>query len=352
MITKTACPERVVPRPGSGRPECVEGSKGGEHTLLYGVSAGWTTKCCSALALIRRVLDTIASQPVNRCAIRAARVVPDPIGLDNRARPPAIVPPAFDAEHLYCRDRRGRVSAYELTRGYCGCGSSRSTEYETRAGNGLVFRRWIRLVTARRATSGEMVWTVPFTETSRPAAWGSGRARSRRQPKDDNLFRASDGQAACVATCPRRLIREWPSCKSRVLPTDNDASSALQADTETPVGTPAGWAGHGPLGTRRAHLRRVHGQFSLLSQRAPTADQMALADGSRRHRVPVADDRTVYFVRSTTCCARFPPQAGVQRGSALSMRADRRTDQGRRHARVPGIAPKLPATTRTTALLQ
>jgi len=258
-----------------------------------------------------------------------------------------IVPPAYDAEHLYVATDEGHVVAYELTTGTEVWSVAARPRHQIATGEGLLFLVESGLVTARRAMSGETVWQVPFTDTlASPPAWGNGRLVLATTGGAMIVFRASDGHSA--------WRRELSSpARSRVVlvadrvygPADDGRLVALQADTgatawERRLGGPAtdllALDARIYVGSTDNFLYCLNARDGRVEWRWRTGADVIGA--------PVADNRTVYFVSLDNVLRALSATTGVQRWiRPLSIRPTAGPIKAGATLVVPGIAPTLPA---------
>jgi outer membrane protein assembly factor BamB len=311
------------------------------------VTTGWTTRCCSALALIVASSTPIAAQS-SQATNDGASLALFPIQsvwtmLDH----PLIVPPAYDSVQMYLATDEGRLVAYDLARGIKVWDVAARPQHELAAGDGLLFIVEHDLLTARRASDGGVAWQVPFTEAlASPPAGGNGRLAVATSAGAIVLIRASDGQVAWRRDLPSPVHSRLSLTADRVyVPSDNGHVLALRADTGDTM-----WDRRlgGPATDMLAIDARIYvGSTDNFLYCLNARDGRVLwrwRTGADIIGVPVVDDRHVYFVSLDNVLRALSRTTGVQQWfRPLSMRPTAGPVKAGATLIVPGLAPTIPA---------
>jgi outer membrane protein assembly factor BamB len=164
--------------------------KGKLKRYYNGVLSVWTTRCCSAVALI---LSLCASVPaaVDRTPLSLFPVQPLwTLALNNQL----TVPPAFDAGIGYFSIEGGRIVAYDLGSGSRKWIINAQPRIEPATGDGLLFVVETETLSARRASDGSIAWELPFAgELAAPPVWDNGWLIVVTADREVLAFRGSDG---------------------------------------------------------------------------------------------------------------------------------------------------------------
>ncbi len=309
---------------------------------------GRTTRCCSAVALIVASSIAIAAQSSQAASDRAPLALFPiqsvwTISLDH----PLIVPPAYDAEHIYLATDEGRVAAYELTRGTEVWSVAARPRHELAAEDGLVFIVEPDRITARRAADGGLAWQVPFTDTlASPPASDRGRLVVATRDGAILLFRASDGQLAWRRSLPSPAHSRLALATDHVyVPTDNGRVVALQAAAgeiawERRLG---GTATDMLALDARLYVGSTDNFLYCLNSRDGRVE-WRWRTGADVIGVPVVDERNVYFVSLDNVLRALSRTTGVQQWfRPLPVRPTAGPIKAGATLVVPGIAPTLPA---------
>jgi outer membrane protein assembly factor BamB len=144
------------------------------------VHGRWTTRCCSAVALIALSCGTALAQTQAPLPFPSptSSVKQNPSKLDKT--PPAIVParavwtlvlnsqlsapPAYDDTHVYFALEGNRIAAYTLPEGTRAWIVSAHPQLPPAAGDGLLFLVENGALVARRSVDGAVAWHLPLDD--------------------------------------------------------------------------------------------------------------------------------------------------------------------------------------------
>jgi outer membrane protein assembly factor BamB len=195
----------------------------------------WTTRCCSAVALLALGSPTPLAQsggaendPVAARSLFPVRPLWS-LPLNNQL----AVAPVYDDRQGYFAIERDRIAAYELNTGTRTWLVSASPVMPLAAGEALVFVVEAEALRALRADDGSTAWSVPFAEAlAAPPVWDNGWLVVATALNDVLAFRAADGELiwrtpiAAAAHAPPALAAD------RVyIPTDDGRVVALMIAT-------------------------------------------------------------------------------------------------------------------------
>ena len=165
----------------------------GRNHYYNGVTATWTTRCCSALALIGCCgIATIDAQPKpDRGPLLLFPTRPVwTLALNNQI----TTPPSYDATRAFFSIDGDRVVCYELLSGTQLWIAELRPTFEPVAGDGLLFIVGEEALTAVRAEDGTVAWQFPFSEALavRPV-WDNGWLVVSTSAGSVLAFRGADG---------------------------------------------------------------------------------------------------------------------------------------------------------------
>jgi outer membrane protein assembly factor BamB len=165
---------------------------GKEETKRYynGVLSVWTTRCCSAIALILALCFS-AQGATDQAPLSLFPVQPLwTLALNNQL----TAPPAFDGATGYFSIEGGRIVAYDLGSGSQKWIINAQPRIEPAAGDGLLFVVETETLSARRASDGSIAWELPFAgELAAPPVWDDGWLIVVTSDREVLAFRGIDG---------------------------------------------------------------------------------------------------------------------------------------------------------------
>jgi outer membrane protein assembly factor BamB len=165
----------------------------GRNHYYNGVTAGRTTRCCSALALISCCVAAIAAAPKpDRTPLLLFPTRPLwTLALNNQL----TVPPAYDATRVFFSIDGDRIVCYEVLSGTQQWLVTARPQMEPVTGDGLLFLVEPKALTALHVEDGSMAWQLPFTEqlVVRPV-WDNGWLVLSTSAGSVLALRATDGQ--------------------------------------------------------------------------------------------------------------------------------------------------------------
>ena len=165
----------------------------GRNHYYNGVTTRWTTRCCSALALIGCFIATIdAERKPDRTPLLLFPTRPVwTLALNNQL----TVPPTYDGTRAFFSIEGDRVVCYELLSGTQLWIANLRPRMQPVAGDGLLFIVDGATLTALHVEDGSMAWEVPMAEplAVRPV-WDNGWLVVSTSAGSVVAFRATDGQ--------------------------------------------------------------------------------------------------------------------------------------------------------------
>jgi outer membrane protein assembly factor BamB len=303
--------------------------------IIAVVATRLTTICCSALALIaasvlaeaaqstppsrRRVKQTYAADDRTPLALFPLRTLWT-LGLNNSL----TAPPAFDATRGFFPLEGDQLAAYNLATGARLWIASIRTNTEPAAGDDRVFVVGAGVLTALRATDGSSAWELPFTEAlSVPPVVDNGWLITVTMAGDVLAFRAADGALIWRRNIGASAHARPAMSGDRVyVPTSDSRVVTLRVDTGAPtwerrLGGAANdiFASEGRLflGSQDKYMYCLNAEDGNVEWRWQT--------GAAVIGLPVADDRSVFFVSLDNVLRGLKRSSGVQRWkSALPLR--------------------------------
>ena len=195
----------------------------------------WTTRCCSAVALLTLASPALAAQstgaevdpsaPRSLFPVRTVWTLP----LNNQI----TVAPAYDAGQGYFAIEHDRIAAYDLSTGTRQWLVNASPLMPLTTGEGLVFLAEPQALRALRADDGSTAWTVPLADTlAAPPVWDNGWLIVATALNEVLAFRAADGQLIWRTPIAASAHARPALAADRVyVPTDDGRVVALRVDT-------------------------------------------------------------------------------------------------------------------------
>ena len=165
----------------------------GRNHYYNGVTATWTTRCCSALALIGccGIAPSVAQPKSDRTPLLLFPTRPVwTLALNNQI----TVAPAYDATRAFFSIDGDQLVCYELLSGTQLWIANLRPTLEPVAGDGFLFIVDAATLTALHAEDGTVAWQLPFTEplAVRPV-WDNGWLVVSNSAGSVLAFRAADG---------------------------------------------------------------------------------------------------------------------------------------------------------------
>ena len=228
-------------------------------------------------------------------------------------------PPAFRDAHAVFALEGGQLAAYELSTGSRLWLTSVSTTVEPVIGTDEVFVAEDDTIAALALRTGDVVWRQPFDAELATAPIVAGdRLILTTADGDVIALRASDGVVAWQRHLPRAASSRPAATSSRLFISTADShvvSLNLQSG-EIVWDRRLGGVGHDILaGDERVFLGSQDRYFYCLNAKTGDVDWRWLT-GADAIGLPVADERTVYFVSLDNMIRGMNRSSGVQRWKA------------------------------------
>ncbi len=274
---------------------------------------GWTTRCCSAFALVVLATTAIATQssPLSR-----PRVLPVTDGWKLSLNNPLTAPPALQGARGYFPVDSDRLLAYDIEHGTLLWVAPVRTSWQPAIGGRLIFVVDHDAIAALRDDTGTIAWQLPFAEPmAAPLVWDNGWLIATTESGDVLAFRAVDGTLLWRQSLGAKVHAKASLAADRVyLPLEDRRVLALQVETGA-----IRWERR--LGGEPNEILALDDRLFLGSN-----DDSFYAIDSGNGRVlwtwptgadvvgaPVADDRRVYFVAYDNVLRALDRQTGNQR---------------------------------------
>ena len=324
-----------------------------------GVAIRQTTICCSAVALIALLVTSAHAQTPRqpRARVKQTRSADDKTPLSlfpvtsvwtlqlNNA---LTAPPGFRDTHAVFALEGEQLAAYDLERGSRLWLANITTKVEPALGVDLVFVATDDAVAALSLATGQSTWAHPFDDELAAAPVVAGDALVLATADGDVIaLRAADGVEIWRRTLPRAATSRPAFTATRLfIPTADKRVVALNLQTGDVIWSrPLGGIGHDILaGDDRIFLGSQDRFFYCLNAKNGNVE-WRWPTGADAIGLPVADERTVYFVSFDNVLRGLNRSSGVQRWkSPLPFRPSLRPAQvprdagrGRRDAGRPGV---------------
>jgi outer membrane protein assembly factor BamB len=313
------------------------------------VSAAWTTRCCSATALILSIatLFSIAvgaqhapgTEPLPLFPVRAVWT----LTLNNAL----IAPPAYSRSHVYFAIEGDRLVAYEWEHGRQTWIVSARPVLEPVEGDGLLFVPEAGALKALRIGDGSTAWTLSdLAELAVPPIWhhgwlilclSSGEVMTLLAADGGLAWRRDLGSPAHATPAVADDRAYVPLADGRIVALDIGKGATLW-EGRLPEPATALLATDDRLfgGSRDNFFYAIREEDGTIAWRWRTgADVVGL---------PVVDDRNVYFVSMDNVLRALSRRSGVQQWvRPLALRPTRGPLMVGRTLIVSGIAQALPA---------
>ena len=308
------------------------------------MARGWTTRCCSAFALIAGSAVLLIAQPLTTEPLRLFPVRPAwdlPLNNDLKATP------ALDGTRGYFPIEGDRVAAYDVHYGTLLWIASARVEWQPTVGDGLVFLVEPGTLTALHDDTGIAAWRFPLTEAlAAPLVWNNGWLIGTTAAGTVLAFRAIDGGLIWRQELGALIHGAAALATDRVyVPMADGRIVALREDTGQPL-----WErrlGAAPndilalddrlfVGSNDNYFYAIRTRDGEVLWRWPTG-----ADVIGR---PVVDDRRVYFVSLDNVLRGLDRNTGNQRWKrVLPLRPTRGPIAAGDMLIISGISPNVPA---------
>jgi outer membrane protein assembly factor BamB len=307
------------------------------------VRSRWTTRCCSAVALIGAA-----------ALARGAPAKRPPLSLFPLAPLWALalnadiaVPPAFDGSVGYFALTGDRIVAYDLREGTQKWIVDAKPLFEPAAGDGLLFSVEPETLTARSASDGSIVWSCALTdELAAPPAWDNGWLIVATRAHEVLAYRANDGRLIWRQKIAGDAHARPALVADRVyVPTDTGHVLALRVDTGDTVWDQSVNAAANDVlalddrvyvGSNDNHLYCLLAKDGSVDWKWPTGGDVV---GLASH-----DEHNVYFVSLDNVLRALGMKSGGQRWKApLPMRPARGPTQAGDVLIVTGLTSKVAA---------
>jgi outer membrane protein assembly factor BamB len=303
----------------------------------------WTTRCCSAVALIVAAV-TVGDAAAARPPLSLFPVAP----LWTLAlNADIVVPPAFDGNLGFFALAGHRIACYELAHGKQQWIVDGNALLEPSAGNGLLYTAEPEALVARRDADGTIAWELPFADALvAPPVWDNGWLVVATSAHEVLAFRAVDGELMWRASLAGSAHARPALAADRVyVATDEGHVLALRVDTGAVVWDRVLDAAANDIlalddrlyvGSNDNHL------YCLLAKDGSV--DWRWATGGDVIGLPSHDARNVYFVSLDNVLRALDRKSGGQKWKApLPMRPTRGPTQAGDVIMVTGLTPKVAA---------
>ena len=310
----------------NGRPELVEGGKA-INRYYSGVATRLTTICCSAVALITvsTLVAAAQSTPSAPRRVKQTYAADDPTPLPlfplqmlwtlplNNSLTAA---PAFDDTRGFFPLEGDQIAAYNLVNGARLWVARIRATSEPAAGDNLLFVVTPGTLTALRAADGSSSWELPFPETlAVPLVWNNGWLIAVTTGGDVLAFRANDGALIWRRTIGAAAHARPALSIDRVyVPTTDSRVVALRVDTGASIWERRlGGEGNDILALDKRLYVGSQDRFFYCLNTEDGKIEWRWQTGADVIGLPVADDRTVFFVSLDNVLRALNKSSGVQR---------------------------------------
>jgi len=311
-----------------------------------GVRTRWTTRCCSAVALIGAAAVGLGAAAA-RLPLSLFPVAP----LWTLALNTDIsAPPAFDGNLGFFALDGHRIVCYELAHGTEKWLVAADPLHEPTAGDGLLFTAEPEALVARREADGAIAWEMPFADAlAVPPVWNNGWLVVATTNAHEVLaFRGIDGHLMWRAALSGRAHARPALAADRVyVATDDGHVVALRVDTGAVIWDRGLDAAANDIlalddriyvGSNDNHLYCVLTKDGTVDWRWPTGGDVI--------GLPSHDARNVYFVSLDNVLRALDRKSGGQKWKVpLPLRPTRGPTQAGDTVIVTGVTAKIAAYT-------
>jgi outer membrane protein assembly factor BamB len=198
------------------------------------VARHWTTRCCSAFALI--VVSTIVAVAQKNTGAPLG-LFPATLAWDLPLNNTLQATPAFKEARGYFAIEGDRLAAYDVRHGTLLWIAPARTETQPALGEGLVFLAEPEALTALRDDTGVTAWRVPLAETlATPLVWSNGWLVATTPSGGVLAFRARDGSLIWRQELGAPIHVSAALASDRVyIPMTDGRIVALRVETGEPV---------------------------------------------------------------------------------------------------------------------
>jgi outer membrane protein assembly factor BamB len=303
----------------------------------------WTTRCCSALALIALVSTPIAAQSTSPAPSLFPVRPLWTLALNNQI----TFPPAYDDSLAVFAIEHDRLVAYDLVTGIQKWLVAARPQTPLGIGGGLVFVSEPESLRAIRAADGSTAWTLPLPEKLSVApVWDNGWLVIATAAGELVAFRAADGLLVWRAGLGSTAHARPALAADRVyVPTDDGRIVAVKVDTgERLWDRQLGGPGNEILANDQRLYVGSRDNFFYCLLAADGRVDWRWRTGADVIGQPVLDGNLVYFLSLDNVLRALHHTSGVQRWRAsIPLRPVAGPVKAVDVLIVTGVGPSLPA---------